>query len=187
MVVPPLTVVRRCSYSVHMASAIDSLGKAARHGMLVRVECPRCCRRKEIPASALMMDLGAGRDPLQIKFRCRECTPRAKVSLHEPLRSVPKKAGTTIGEMILRGESLYVNCHDPQCQSSAKVDLEALAKRLGWDHGAMHEDLVGLFVCSRCRREGRPRAKVGFTCIPDYDGEQRRRRNAEPYRPTFRE
>jgi hypothetical protein len=90
------------------------------------------------------MDLGAGRDPLQLKFPCRECTPRA-------------------------------NCQDVRCQSSVELDLETLAKRLGWGHGAMHDDLLGLFVCSRCQREGRPRAKVGFTCVPDYDGIQRKK------------
>jgi hypothetical protein len=67
-----------------MASVIDTLGKAARHGMLLRVECPSCGRRKFYDASALMMVYGGGRDPRDLPFsRCLDCTPKPRVTVHE--------------------------------------------------------------------------------------------------------
>jgi hypothetical protein len=47
----------------------------------------------------------------------------------------------------------------------------------------MHQDLVGLFGCSKCKAEGRDRRPVFFTCIPDYEGQQRERNRT--WKPTF--
>ncbi|WP_287067137.1 hypothetical protein, partial [Mesorhizobium sp.] len=46
------------------------------------------------------------------------------------------------------------------CCRSTKLDIQALIDRLGGDHGSMHDDLVGLFVCSNCKAAGRDRRQV---------------------------
>jgi hypothetical protein len=56
----------------------------------------------------------------------------------------------------------------PVCCRSTKLDVQALIDRLGPCHGLMHDDLVGVFGCSKCKAEGRDRRPVFFTCIPDY-------------------
>ncbi|UVC13760.1 hypothetical protein [Mesorhizobium onobrychidis] len=47
----------------------------------------------------------------------------------------------------------------------------------------MHDDLVGLFICLNCKAAGRVRRQVFFTCIPDYEGQQRARNR--DWKPTF--
>jgi hypothetical protein len=75
---------------------------------------------------------------------------------------------STIGEAIDANETISVNCHDPRCQHMSRLDLDALARQLGRDHGVMHQDIAHLFRCERCATAGRPPAKVGLTRIPDY-------------------
>ncbi|MFC6488050.1 hypothetical protein [Nitratireductor sp. GCM10026969] len=65
-----------------MAQPIDTLGKAARLGMLVRAECP-CGNVRHFLATDLMMLLGGGRDPITLKFRCTRCRPKTRISLVE--------------------------------------------------------------------------------------------------------
>ncbi|RWO58751.1 hypothetical protein [Mesorhizobium sp.] len=55
------------------------------------------------------------------------------------------------------------NCAHPMCCKSRKLDIQALIDRLGRDHGSMHDDLVGLFICSNCKAAGRDRRQVFFT------------------------
>lgn len=43
-----------------------------------------------------------------------------------------------------------VTCDGVRCNHHAEADLEALAARLGTDHGAMAADLAGRFKCARC-------------------------------------
>lgn len=81
----------------------------------------------------------------------------------------------TLADTLAARESLYVNCAHPMCCKSTKLDVQALIDRLGSGHGSMHEDLVGLFVCSHCKVAGRNRRPVFFTCIPDYLGQDVRR------------
>ncbi|WP_287290213.1 hypothetical protein [Mesorhizobium sp.] len=91
----------------------------------------------------------------------------------EPLngdRHAPKDPRT-----LAARESIYVNCGHPMCCKSTKLDIRALIDRLGRDHGSMHDDPVGLFVCSACKAADRDRRPVFFTCIPDYEGQQRAR------------
>lgn len=71
----------------------------------------------------------------------------------------------------------------PMCCKSTKLDIQGLIDRLGRDHGSMHDDLVGLFICSNCKAAGRDRRPVFFTCIPDYEGQQRARNR--DWKPTF--
>ena len=77
--------------------------------------------------------------------------------------------------MLAERTRLFVNCADPRCGHSAEADVHTLAGRLGTDHGAMHDDLVGLFRCRRCKDAGRARYEVFFTLVPDYGGMDRRR------------
>ena len=69
------------------------------------------------------------------------------------------------------------------CCKSTKLDIQALIDKLGPDHDSMHQDLVRLFGCSKCKAEGRERRPVFFTCIPDYEGQQRERNR--DWKPTF--
>ncbi|MGX7873236.1 hypothetical protein ACVDG5_010965 [Mesorhizobium sp. ORM6] len=84
----------------------------------------------------------------------------------------------TLAETLAARETLYVNCGHPMCCRSTRLDVQALIDRLGPHHG-----LVGLFVCSACEAAGRDRRPVFFTCIPDYEGQQRER-NLD-WKPTF--
>lgn len=57
----------------------------------------------------------------------------------------------TLADTLAARETIYVNCGHPMCCKSTKLDIHALIARLGRDHGSMHDDLVGLFVCSNAR------------------------------------
>jgi hypothetical protein len=68
----------------------------------------------------------------------------------------------TLGGMIDHGYTLHVYCETWGCGEGRKVDLERLAARYGREHGAMHQDLVGLpWKCQKCG--GR---KVSFRIAP---------------------
>jgi hypothetical protein len=81
----------------------------------------------------------------------------------------------TLADVLAANEALYVNCSSAACFHTAKMDVRALADRLGPDHGAMHDDLVKLFRCTKCDAEGRQQRPVFFTCIPDYRADMQRR------------
>ena len=66
-----------------MTSAIDTLGKAARHNMIVRAECRSCGNARFYRASDLAMHFGGGRDVRSLKFRCQRCEPKVDVSVIE--------------------------------------------------------------------------------------------------------
>jgi len=89
----------------------------------------------------------------------------------------------TLADTLAARETLYLNCGHPMCCKSAKLDIQALIDRLGPDHGSMHQDLVWRFGCSKCKAEGRHRSPVFFTCVPDYEGQQRERNR--DWKPTF--
>jgi len=57
-----------------MTRTIDTLGKAARHSMIVRVECG-CGNVRYYRALDLAQVAGAGRDPRSLSFRCTKCRP----------------------------------------------------------------------------------------------------------------
>ena len=69
----------------------------------------------------------------------------------------------TIADVIAAGDTIYANCSDPRCFAGTKLDLDALAARLGPDHGAMHDDLTPLLKCSQCKAEGRPHRRPFLT------------------------
>jgi hypothetical protein len=56
-----------------MAGAIDTLGKAGRHRMLVVAECRLCGREAKFYAEELANFYGRGRDPQTLRFRCKPC------------------------------------------------------------------------------------------------------------------
>jgi hypothetical protein len=62
-----------CSKLDSMAGLIDTLGKAARHRLLVLVACRRCGREARFYAEELATHYGHGRDPQSLKFRCEGC------------------------------------------------------------------------------------------------------------------
>lgn len=64
-----------------------------------------------------------------------------------------------------------MNSGQPLCLSSTLLDVKALADRLGSEHGAMHDGLVRLSMCTRCEAEGSERRRVFFMVIPDYAGD----------------
>jgi hypothetical protein len=90
----------------------------------------------------------------------------------------------TLADVLAANESLSVNCSSPACFHSTKLDVRALADRLGPGHGAMHADLVRYFRCTKCDAEGREQRPVFFTCIPDYEADAARR-NARPMSPRW--
>ncbi|GLQ76900.1 hypothetical protein GCM10007881_04160 [Mesorhizobium huakuii] len=89
----------------------------------------------------------------------------------------------TLADTLAARESVHVNCSHPMCCRSTKLDIQALIDRLGPGHGSMHDDLVGLFVCSHCKADGRDQRPVFFTCIPDYEGVNAKRNH--DWKPTF--
>jgi hypothetical protein len=67
-----------------MTRAIDTLGKAVRHAMLVRVHCSRRQSDRYYRSAGLLQLYSAGRDPLSLPFQCdRRSPPAQKVTLLE--------------------------------------------------------------------------------------------------------
>jgi hypothetical protein len=152
-----------------MTSTIDTLGKAARHGMIVRVACG-CGNVRDYLATEMLARFGAGRDPRRLPFRCSRCRPPVTITLLER-----PKAVKTLGEAIDANESYRLCCHDYRCRTMHEIDLVALAGKLGRDHGAMHDDLMPILWCKRCRDEGRPGRDISLNVTPDYDGIMRQK------------
>lgn len=61
---------------------------------------------------------------------------------------------STIGALIDDRYRIYICCEAApggrRCNHDALADLEALAARLGRDHGCLAKDLAGKFRCGRC-------------------------------------
>lgn len=60
-----------------------------------------------------------------------------------PLTSNATIRGTAYLGYTIRG-------HCAACHHHELLDLEALARRLGPEHGALHDDLVPLLKCAKC-------------------------------------
>jgi hypothetical protein len=56
-----------------MARFLDTLGKAARHGMMVRVECLHCRHVGHHRADELARAVGYGTAFTSIRFKCSRC------------------------------------------------------------------------------------------------------------------
>ncbi|WP_245499150.1 hypothetical protein [Mesorhizobium sp. M1A.F.Ca.ET.072.01.1.1] len=61
---------------------IDTLGKATRHNMLLKVECA-CGNVRYCRSADLMMVYGGGANPFRLRFDCSRCKPEIKVTLVE--------------------------------------------------------------------------------------------------------
>lgn len=59
-----------------MVRAIDTIGQAARHGMVIRAECQGCGNIRYYMASDMMSVYGGGRDIRSLKFKCGSCQPK---------------------------------------------------------------------------------------------------------------
>ncbi|MER9328527.1 hypothetical protein [Mesorhizobium sp. M0488] len=81
----------------------------------------------------------------------------------------------TLAHTLAARETVYVNCRHPMCCKSTRLDIAALVDRLGPDHGSLHQDLVGLFICAECKSAGRDRRPVFFTFVPDYQSQDEAR------------
>ena len=66
-----------------MTRTIDTLARAARHGMIVQAECTACGNVRHFNATDLSRHFGGGRDPLTLRFECRRCRPEVKVRVIE--------------------------------------------------------------------------------------------------------
>lgn len=58
--------------------------------------------------------------------------------------------GSTIGYMLDAGFDLWAQCYSPDCRRMAKLDLGALAARLGREHSTLRKDLCPRLKCSAC-------------------------------------
>ncbi|MBP1850629.1 hypothetical protein [Rhizobium halophytocola] len=56
-----------------MTILIDTLGKAARHNMLVQAHCRKCGRQAKFLATDLVRFYSPGRRIETLPFKCREC------------------------------------------------------------------------------------------------------------------
>ena len=57
----------------------------------------------------------------------------------------------TIGALIDNSHNLRAYCNAPKCHHCVKLDLVALAAKLGRNHSSMHKDLVPKLYCSKCK------------------------------------
>lgn len=65
-----------------MASAIDTIGKAVKHNMLIRTEC-ECGNVRYFRAYDLMMTFGGGHSLYSLPFDCKRCKPKITVKAFE--------------------------------------------------------------------------------------------------------
>ena len=70
-----------------------------------------------------------------------------------------KSDNGTLGECLDNGYGITATY--TLCWHSAPLDLEALAAKLGRDHGALRDDLVPKLRCTQCGSK-----RIGLTIIP---------------------
>lgn len=63
-----------------MTRTIDTLSRAARHNMILRVEC-QCGNLRHFRTRDLAIHLGGGRDPRAVVFRCGSCGAEGRAVL----------------------------------------------------------------------------------------------------------
>lgn len=68
----------------------------------------------------------------------------------------------TVGKLLALGYGMTAYCDTLGCHHRSEVDLYRLAQRIGRDHSSMHDDIVGYFHCSECRKAGRPDRNIGY-------------------------
>lgn len=68
----------------------------------------------------------------------------------------------TIGKVIATGGEIDVNCFTNGCHHHGRINLVALARRVGMDHSCMAGDLKRFYYCQKCRAAGREGKNIGF-------------------------
>ena len=69
----------------------------------------------------------------------------------------------TIGKMLALGMEINCHCNAYGCGHKARVNLVAVARIKGIDYSCMHDDLVKVIYCPKCRDAGRPDRNLSFT------------------------
>jgi hypothetical protein len=72
----------------------------------------------------------------------------------------------TIGKMLAAGFEMTVHCYATGCNHHGRVNLVALGRRLGMDHGCLDAAIRNAFYCPRCREAGRRDRDFGFRVTP---------------------
>ena len=75
----------------------------------------------------------------------------------------------TIGKHLALGYELFVHCLSKDCGHHSRINLVALAGKLGMDHRCSADDLHPHFYCSKCRAAGRPDKNLQFQVSPLID------------------
>lgn len=74
----------------------------------------------------------------------------------------------TIGKLIDFNLTLSVYCHRYGCGHSARLDLEALADRLGRDHPSMARALLPRLTCTKCGGNVKRGDELSLRCGWDF-------------------
>ncbi|TPJ82297.1 hypothetical protein [Mesorhizobium sp. B2-6-2] len=88
---------------------VDTLGKATRHNLLLKVECT-CGNVRYCRSADLMMVYGGSADPLKLKFDCSRCKPEIKLTHlelhpeHRPRKLVVHKPMKIDGKIVWHTE-----------------------------------------------------------------------------------
>ncbi|WP_312795516.1 hypothetical protein [Tianweitania sp.] len=168
-----------------MTQAIDTLGKALRHQMVLRVECTSCRRQRYYQTASLANIYGAGRDPLRLQIACEECVPPPqKLMLLEsgsldPALSVlhhngkgwvarPIRPVKTLRDAWQAYDTHFIYCETYGCGHSIAVDYAKTAAVLGWNFPIDGRSLLPHFFCTKCRNQGRTGKKLAIHAHPDH-------------------
>ncbi|MGX9147836.1 hypothetical protein [Mesorhizobium sp. 128a] len=68
----------------------------------------------------------------------------------------------TIGKMLALGHEATIHCLNTGCHRESRLNLVALAHRIGLDHSCMVKDLQPSFYCPKCRAAGRDGKRIGL-------------------------
>jgi hypothetical protein len=93
----------------------------------------------------------------------------------------------TLGITIVTGHEISAHCHNHGCHHKARINLVALAKKVGINHGSQAADLLPYFHCGPCKEAGRPSKNIGFILHAPTDypmcNIETRRETHRPYNP----
>ncbi|MEO9614307.1 MAG: hypothetical protein ABJG86_11265 [Nitratireductor sp.] len=85
--------------------------------------------------------------------------------MSDPVITYPLRIDT-LGKARACGYSIWIHCDTFGCWRHRRIDLGALADRLGPGHGCLAVDLAPRFHCSDCRAAGRADRNLSFTLHP---------------------
>ena len=68
----------------------------------------------------------------------------------------------TIGKTLALGDEITVHCHNYGCGHHGRLNLVAIARKVGMDYSCLAPDLKKLTHCPRCREAGRAPKNIGF-------------------------